>query len=78
MATVHVKNKADVAKKTAFKLELLEKFNINIDNIPFMDKELAMVCALKLVFLKVSPEGWSESRNSLLTCVVNPISNEST
>ena len=26
-----VKNKADVAKKTAFKLELLEKFNINID-----------------------------------------------
>ena len=26
-----VKNKADVAKKTAFKRELLEKFNINID-----------------------------------------------
>lgn len=26
-----VKNKADVAKKTAFKWELLEKFNINID-----------------------------------------------
>ena len=23
------------------------------------------------VLLKVSPEGWSESRNSLLTCVVN-------
>ena len=48
MATVRVKNKADVAKKTAFKLELLEKFNINIDNIPFMDKELAMVCVQKL------------------------------
>ena len=30
------------------------------------------------VLLKVSPEGWSESRNSLLTCVVNAISNEST
>ena len=26
-----VKNKADVAKKTAFKRELLEKFNINTD-----------------------------------------------
>ena len=26
-----VKNKADVAKKTAFKRELLEKFDINID-----------------------------------------------
>ncbi|XP_067021906.1 uncharacterized protein [Acropora muricata] len=26
-----VKNKADVVKKTAFKLEMLEKFNINID-----------------------------------------------
>ena len=228
-----VKNKADVAKKTAFKRELLEKFNINIDedsseihpekvcppckrllyrvresgnaaeisvsrtiekwtshvedncrctsgkkgcqakkrvhrelsrgleendtesgeeyeteteknsclefksliqNIPFMERELAMVCAQKLaetfnlilldkenidssvsslsdrdkialiqsifsmekgnirrdiltcnqtykslpVLLKVSPEGWSESRNSLLTCVVNAISNEST
>jgi len=44
VATVRVKNKADVAKKTAFKLELLEKFNINIENIPFMDKELAIVC----------------------------------
>ena len=30
------------------------------------------------VLLKASPEGWSESRNSLLTCVVNAISNEST
>jgi len=29
------------------------------------------------ILLKVSPEGWSESRNSLLTCVVNAISNES-
>ena len=48
VATVRVQNKADVAKKTAFKRELLEKFNINIENIPFMDKELAMVCAQKL------------------------------
>ena len=47
MATIRVKNKAYVAKKTAFKLELLEKFNINIENISFMDKELAMVCAQK-------------------------------
>ena len=30
------------------------------------------------VLLKVSPEGWSESRNSLLTCIVNAMSNEST
>ena len=30
------------------------------------------------VLLKVSPEGWSESRNSLFICVVNAISNEST
>ena len=30
------------------------------------------------VLLKVSPEGWSETRNSLLTCVLNAISNEST
>ena len=37
--------KADAAKKTAFKRELLEKFNINIENILFMDRELAMVCA---------------------------------
>ena len=48
VATVRGENKADVAKKTAFKRELLEKFNINIENIPFMDKELAMVCAQKL------------------------------
>ena len=48
MATVRVKNKAYVAKKTAFKLELLDKFNINIENISFMDKELAMVCVQKL------------------------------
>ena len=37
-----------VAKKTAFKRELLQKFIIDIENIPFMDKELAMVCAQKL------------------------------
>ena len=48
MATVRGENKADVAKKTAFKRELLEKFNINIENIPFMNKEMAMVCAQKL------------------------------
>ena len=48
VATVRVKNKADVAKKTAFKRELLENFNINIENIPFMDMELAMVCAQKM------------------------------
>ena len=110
------------------------EFRSLIQNIPFMDRELAMVCAQKLaetfnlilldkanidssvsslsegdkialvqsifstekgnirsdvltcnqtykslpVLLKVSPEGWSESRNSLLTCVVNAISNEST
>jgi len=30
------------------------------------------------VLLRVSPEGWCESRNSLLTCVLNAISNEST
>lgn len=110
------------------------EFKSLIQNIPFMDRELAMVCAQKLaetfnlilldkenidssvsslsdgdkialtqsifsmekgnirsdiltcnqtykslpVLLKVSPEGWSESRNSLLACVVNAISNEST
>ena len=30
------------------------------------------------VLLKVRPEGWSESTNSLLTCVVNAINNERT
>ena len=110
------------------------EFKSLIQNIPFMDRELAMVCAQKLaetfnlilldkenidssvsslsdrdkialiesifsmekgnirsniltcsqtykslpVLLKLSPEGWSESRNSLLTYVVNAISNEST
>ena len=110
------------------------EFKSLIENIPFMDRELAMVCAQKLaetfhfilidkenidssvsslsdrdkiaivqsifsmekgnirgdiltcsqtykslpVLLKVNPEGWSECRNSLLTCVVNAISNEST
>ena len=40
-----VKNNAGVAKKTVFKGELLEKFNINVENILFMDRELSMVCA---------------------------------
>ena len=110
------------------------EFKSLIENIPLMEMELAMVCAQKLaetfnlifldreniassvsslsdrdkialtqsifsrekgnirtdiltcnqtykslpVLLKVSPEGWSQSRNPLLACVVNAISNKST
>ena len=40
-----VKKKANVTKKAAFKRELLDKFNINIENMLILDRELAMVRA---------------------------------